>query len=405
MGMGRSELDRATRLELASGLCFGEVERRFPDAAGLTPLEALEQALLPGLARPPCLVAFSGGRDSSVVLAAAMSAARRHGLEPPIPATLRFAAAPLSHEVSWQETVVRHVGASDWIRLDIGHELEYLGAIGTRTLTRHGVLWPPNAFLLTPLLERAGDGSVVTGTGGDQFLTGGTHGRIRGVVGGRIRPEARDARRLAAALAPIAARRAVRRMISPARIPWLRPEAQREALAATVRDFECEPVRFDARVRFVARRRGTVESLRTGERLAGDARADLVTPLSDERFLAALADAGGARGWASRSALLRALFSGLLPGEVLTRSTKADFSEVVWGPRTREFIADWSGAGADSELVDAEALKAAWSEASPIFPAAIPLQVAWLRGAGKNLQHVPTSGSATPELGSRRPND
>jgi hypothetical protein len=373
----------ATRLELASGLCFGQVDSPLPTSVGLRPLEALEQALLPGLTRPPCLVAFSGGRDSSVVLAAAMSAARRHGLEPPIPATLRFATAPRSQEMSWQETVVDHVGASDWLRLDIGDELEYLGEIGTRILRRHGVLWPPNSFLVTPLLERARGGSVITGDGGDEFLTGGTHGRIRGVAGRRIRPQARDAHRLAVALAPIAVRRAVRRRTSASRIPWLRPQAQRAALAAYVRDYECDPVRFDTRLRWVARRRGTAMSLWAGQRLAADTDASLMVPFADKRFLAALADAGGACGWPSRSALLRSLFAGLLPDEVLSRSTKADFAEVVWGPRTREFIAEWSGMGVDPDLVDAEALRAAWSETSPILPAAIPLQAAWLKSLGK----------------------
>jgi hypothetical protein len=121
-----------------------------------------------------------------------------------------------------------------------------------------------------------------------------------------------------------------------------------------------------------------VKSLWSGQRLAADTDAGLVFPLSDERFLAALAHAGGALGWASRLDLMQSLFGGLLPDQVLARSTKADFGEVVWGPRTREFVAGWSGTGVDSNLVDAEALRAAWSEHSPIFPAAIPLQAAWL---------------------------
>ncbi|HEY2429742.1 MAG TPA: hypothetical protein VGI06_12480, partial [Acidimicrobiales bacterium] len=54
------------------------------------PRAALEAAILDGLRRPPCIVAFSGGRDSSAVLAVAVDAARRHGLAPPVPLTHVF---------------------------------------------------------------------------------------------------------------------------------------------------------------------------------------------------------------------------------------------------------------------------------------------------------------------------
>lgn len=379
MTADRGGLTPLSPLELASGLCFGTVKRALPAVAGIAPRQALEEALLPALARPPCLVAFSGGRDSSAVLATAVFVARREGLEPPIPATLRFGKAPRSQEPEWQETVVRSLRAPDWLRMEIGDELEYLGPVGTAVLRRHGVLWPPNAYLLLPLLERAGGGSVVTGDGGDDFVTGGDHGRIRAVLAGRSAPRVADVRRLAAALAPPPIRVAVGMRRSPNRIPWLRPEAQREALAATVHDYECEPVRFDARVRWLASRRATVEKLRAGKRLARDTSADLVTPLSDERFLAALA-AAGAVGWSSRLDAMRSLFGDLLPERVVARTTKADFAEVLWGPRTRRFAADWSGEGLDPELVDSDSLRAAWAEPRPLFPAGIPLQAAWLRG-------------------------
>jgi asparagine synthetase B (glutamine-hydrolysing) len=359
-------------------LCFGAVDAQLPAVPRMTPLEALEQAVLPALRRSPCLVAFSGGRDSSAVFAVAASTARRHGLDPPIPATLRFTAAPLAQEAEWQETVVRHLGAEDWIRLDIGDELEYLGPIGTRILRRHGVLWPPNAYLTVPLLERAGRGSVLNGDGGDEFVNGGAHGRIRGVASRRVAPEPQDIRRLLAALAPPPIRRAARMRTSRYRIPWLRPGAQREALRAAVRDIECEPVRFDSRVRWLARRRSTVEALRTGQRLAADTDASLVAPLLDTRFVASLASAGGPLGWSSRLDVMRSLFGELLPEAVLARSTKAGFSEVVWGPRTRQFASGWSGEGLDPELVDPDALRAAWSESIPTFPAGVPLQAAWL---------------------------
>jgi asparagine synthase (glutamine-hydrolysing) len=170
------------------------------------------------------------------------------------------------------------------------------------------------------------------------------------------------------------------------RIPWLRPEAQRRALRAAVHDLECEPVRFDTRLRWLARRRWEVEALRSSQRLAADTDASLVAPFLDTYFLAALARAGGAIGWPSRLDVMRSLFGELLPDEVLARSTKAWFSEVVWGPRTREFASAWSGEGVDQSLVDPDALRAAWSESAPTFPAGIPLQAAWL-GAKSTCEH------------------
>src|ERR1700749_707865 len=62
-------------------------------APGVSAREALESVIRPALERSPCLVSFSGGRDSSAVLAAAAALARREGLPLPIPATIVFPAA------------------------------------------------------------------------------------------------------------------------------------------------------------------------------------------------------------------------------------------------------------------------------------------------------------------------
>ena len=73
----------------------------------MEPSAALERAVLPALLRPPCVVSFSGGRDSSLVLAAAVAVARSEGLAAPIPITVRFPASAESDEQEWQERVVR----------------------------------------------------------------------------------------------------------------------------------------------------------------------------------------------------------------------------------------------------------------------------------------------------------
>ncbi len=79
-----------TQLEIASGLVLGTTPPTPLPSAAVGARQALELAVRPALERAPCLVSFSGGRDSSAVLAVATRVARRHGLPPPVPATNRF---------------------------------------------------------------------------------------------------------------------------------------------------------------------------------------------------------------------------------------------------------------------------------------------------------------------------
>ncbi len=59
-------LPRLTPLEIASGMVLAPSRpRRLPRLGpGATPRSAFEAAILRALRRPPCLVSFSGGRDS-----------------------------------------------------------------------------------------------------------------------------------------------------------------------------------------------------------------------------------------------------------------------------------------------------------------------------------------------------
>lgn len=164
---------RPTALELASGVVLGERwEPRLPQVpASLTPRQALEDAILPALECMPCLVSFSGGRDSSVVLALAAAVARRHGLPAPVPFTVRFPGVAMADESEWQELVVRHLRLDDWQRYEAGDgELDLVGPVATRLMRRHGVLWPSNAHLVEPACRAASGGSLLTGLEGDGLL-------------------------------------------------------------------------------------------------------------------------------------------------------------------------------------------------------------------------------------------
>jgi hypothetical protein len=103
-------------LEAAAGLALGLDERStftiYP--TDLDPLEALIAATGEVVTAGPAYVSFSGGRDSSAVLAAATVAARRQGVPDPIPITQRFAGVASTEEASWQEMVVDHLGLTRW---------------------------------------------------------------------------------------------------------------------------------------------------------------------------------------------------------------------------------------------------------------------------------------------------
>lgn len=374
-----------TEVEAMAGLPLGlhAPGVRLPAPTGSGPLEALLRAVEPALRRPPCLVSFSGGRDSSAVLAVAVHAARRAGLPDPVPATLRFPAAPASDERAWQELVVSHLGLREWLRVDLGQELDALGDIAVATLRAHGLRWPANAFMHQPLLDRAEGGSLLTGAGGDELLD--TRGaRLWLLLRRRERPQARDALRVARDLAPRALRAAAWQRREAPDLPWLTPAGRAVVTRAAARDAAAWPGRWDATVRFWPRTRGFAALDDAVPALGRRAGVLVRNPLLDPAVLAEMADAGGPAGFAGRTEAMRLLFGDLLPDAVLARQDKAVFSAALWGPRARAFAERWRGEGVDPRLVDVERLRAVWRSPEPVFGTSLLLHRAWL--------HVEASG-------------
>jgi len=166
-------------LDIAYGVPLGRdrrAPRLVPDQRR-PPIAAIEEVLGTALARPPCVISFSGGRDSSALLAVAARLARRSGLNPPIPATLRFPGDAATDEGAWQATVLSHLGLDDWVRIDVGDELDAVGPVAGNALRRHGLLWPFNVHFHLPVIELAPGGTVVTGFGGDEIGRAGASAR------------------------------------------------------------------------------------------------------------------------------------------------------------------------------------------------------------------------------------
>ncbi|MGW4589016.1 asparagine synthase-related protein [Amycolatopsis thermoflava] len=358
---------RLSTLDIAAGRPLGSAP--FPLGEPADPVLALRNALRPALLREPCVIAFSGGRDSSVLLAVAADLAAREGLAPPIALTFRYPGDPAADESAWQESVIRHVGVGSWVRRDIGEELDLIGPLVQPVLRARGPVYPAALGNTMLLASHAPGGSLVTGNAGDEVLGGHRLGTLRAVARRRGRGmTAADWARFAVCAAPGFARREVARRSVP--MLWLRPDLRR----VVWREAADRPLRWETSVRTALATRAYEVGFRTRADAAAEYDCELVEPFADPSFVASYA-AGRPM---TRAAGTRLVADGLLPEEVLQRRDKARFNASRFGPRSREFARNWDGSGVDGALVDPDALRAAWLADEPPAATAMLLQQAWL---------------------------
>lgn len=332
-----------------------------------------------------CFVAFSGGRDSSAVLALATHVAREEGVADPVAVTEVHPDAPRSQEGEWQRLVLDHLGIRERVVLTIGRDESLLGDAATVSLRRLGLLVLPQLHGSRMIIEASG-GWLLTGEGGDEVLgprriTPWNLVRLDRRVQSRAharwlwgtRPRLREAVPALAAFLP-----------GPDVAPWLRPRARRRMRAELLR-WQRARWRFDTGTVDVARSALIADYLACFDAVAADVGAVGLHPLVDPAFLAAFARTGGRWGFRGRTDAMRYLFADLLPDAVLTRSSKASFNGVGFGERERDFARAWDGAGVDHDLVDVEALRQHWLSESPLFTSAVPMHAAWLAGEGLGL--------------------
>jgi hypothetical protein len=347
---------RLTPLEIASCVVVGSTgshSRLACRARATDPVLALERVITRALQRPPCLVSFSGGHDSSLILAAATRAARREQLPLPVPVTWRVTAAPRAEESAWQEAVVDALQVTDWIRLPAGDDLDFVGPVATDVLGRHGLLHPANAYFHAPLLKEAAGGTLVTGVGGDQML-----GRLP-------RP-----------------RRPwwwYHRVGSAMPFSWLRPWAARRVRHGLRREHRARPARYESRPAWAADRRDLELTRRSLALLGRDTDTDVVHPLLDPEFMTAICCFGVSPERAGgRAGLLRQVFSGSYPEAALRPRPKATFAEVFWRCHTRLLLAAWDGGGVDTAVIDPARLRSEWDRPQPDLCTAMLAQQVWL---------------------------
>jgi asparagine synthase (glutamine-hydrolysing) len=374
-------------LEVASGIVVG-LEPRAGEApvakpgprrgAADTARAALEEVVAGYLAAGPVAVSFSGGRDSSAVLALTAYVARREALPLPVPVTFRFPGVASTEESEWQVAVMEHLGLHDWVRLDLDDELDLLGDMATTCLRRHGLLWPPNTYFHLPLFRAARGATVLTGLDGDGLFGTWRWRHAQAVLHRRVAAGWRDVPRIGFALAPPALRRAALAHRGTYVPEWLTPEAGRRFVERTLTFMASEPRRWDRRARWHARARALHLAATNLALVAEDAGARVAHPLLDPRVVSALATEGGAAGLGGRTDIMRHLFGDLLPESVVARETKAVFGAAVWHAHTRAFVDEWDGGGLDPQVVRPDALRAAWHRDLVPFTAWTALHAVWL---------------------------
>jgi hypothetical protein len=366
-------------LDVACSMPLGwsDERPRAPRAASLD--EACASLWSSCFGRGPCFMPFSGGGESSMWLATATRYARRNGHGDPIPLTLRYPGLATAEELHVQERVVSHLALSDWVRVEPDADLDLVGPVARATLARTGLIWPANAFVMTPLVEAARDGVFVFITGLGDFFAWWRWGPLMSVLERRRRPGKRELSLLAAAVTPAYLRvAAARRRGVPPPMPWLRPAAEREAMALLRRRQAEVPRRYDRAVSAQVTHRcfhAAANSLGAIGEIVG---TPVEQPLRRPGVVEAMAGAGGWRGFEGVKAMALAMCGDLLPADLLTARRGPDLTRVFFGEPSREFAAEWTGTGLDQSVIDTDALRRNWLSDRPDPRTASLLQHAWL---------------------------
>ncbi|MFT4034183.1 MAG: asparagine synthase-related protein [Patulibacter sp.] len=331
-------------------------------------------------------MSFSGGRDSSAVLAAAVAVARRDGLPLPVPVTLRQSGSEGADETAWQELVVQQLGLDDWVRIEVADRLDLVGDIAQGVYRQVGLRLPFNLHFHQPILEVARGGSLLTGIGGDEL----TSPRGQRAVLARLRyhrrvPRRRQVRALVKDLAPRPVRARWNHNPDDLRrqLTWLTPEGFERFARRYFPPRVKASLSWETNVRrwWTGRdREGTEVSFRL---LGAAYECHVAHPFEAEPFVHAACARYGGFGPPTRADVVRELFGDVLPTALIERQSKAWFDSMFFTERSRRAAEAWDGTGIDHELVDAERLRAAWAQPQPVAGTYALLQLVTLPQAAE----------------------
>lgn len=358
---------------------------------GASARRCLEELLLEALQRQPCVVAFSGGRDSSALLCVATAVARREGLPDPVAATHDFSGYGLADESAWQELVIAHLELKDWHRVLDADGFDVLGPLAQEGLRRFGLLWPPSLHNQGPFVDlAAGGGSLIVGEGGDQVL--GLHRVTTALYVLRTRKwhNKEALSMLGASLAPkwLRYRTDLRDISGMDLLPWLPAGMAEQFFRSQASVHAGDPLRWDHAVLQHLRSRAAKLGTHNTKKVLATRDVSYHTPLLDPKFVGALAAEGGPLGLGTRTDTMRRLFGDVVPDEICRRKSKASFGSVALGRPTRAFLSTWDGEGLDTDIVDIEEFRRACLADPPRPTTRMLLQSAWL---ASQAAHQPTS--------------
>lgn len=355
-----------------------------PPSSGSARL-ALREVLRQVVDSGPVFISFSGGRDSSAVLAVATSVAREHGRPLPVPITYRYPGDEDANEDEWQDLVLHHIGVTERVVVTITDQQRLLSGPAQESMARRGLVWPPSLNLQHEMFSRVSGGVLLTGEGGDEMFIGRRSApvaKLRRTLRRRQRPGLRVMTDAARALLPHQRRARAEVEETWARVaPWLQGPAREQFIEAIAADF-VDPLRWDLSIRRTIRRPLARAIYHNMDLVARDYDIQLIHPLLAPEFVSAWIGEGGRWGFTGRTAAMRHAFADVLPEPILGRSTKSFFNAARMGPFERTFARQWDGTGLDLEHVDADLLRQAWLNEDFIGRSDSALMAAWMASEG-----------------------
>jgi Asparagine synthase len=369
-----------SRVELALGMPLGVVATKLAlPVTTSTPRQDLERVIDEQFeTERQVFVCFSGGRDSSAVLALAVHVARRRGAPLPIPVTLRFTGHPESDESQWQELVVDHLGLSEWIVIE-RPDADLLDPSITDLLAARGLFYPSQIGSYLPIVAAASGGVVLTGEGGDESFGGWQLRPAMHPVAWGPLSAAKTAAIAMLIHGPAAAKHWYRRRGQSQ--TWLTEPGRRAVESALDDRSEIEPLGWRNYLAWSFARRAWDLAQHTLAGVSDASQCRIVHPLAEPSLLGALAASWSKRGPADRTDVMHAVVGDLLPRAIIEREDKAVLASVFIGDRSKAFIEEWDGSGVDAEWVDAEVLRHVWARRYPYAGSFNLLHQAWLARA------------------------